>query len=401
MKMVQWWALLLVALCLALPALAEDSPLPPAEDITMDCALNGYWGPQGIKEMRDGRYQTYWESARRSGVCSLTIDAPEGKTVGGILIKWRTWPVALNVQVQEGDEWVTVATSEADFVAQYIPIPDLPSFRIISRDDDGWTKLEICEIRIVTAGELPEDFQVWRKPPEKVDMMLIAGHPDDEVLWFGGLLPTYAGEQGKDVLVVNGAFNNYLRRLELLDCLWTCGVDIYPVLLRYIDVISWDITEVYEKWGGRAKVIDDLVGLYRQYQPDVVVLHAVRGESGHGAHQALSDTGRAAVSLAADAESSPESAELYGTWQVKKVYVHLWEEDQITMDWHVPLERFGGLDSFAVASLGFEQHISQQGRAYSMKDGGETDCSLFGLFYTAVGPDVEKNDMFEHISDDE
>ena len=379
----------------------EPTPMPPAEDITQEVAFNGYWGPQGISELRDNRYQTYWTSVRRSGVCSLTVTAPKGKKVGGLLIRWRSWPLAVSIQVPKGDQWETVTSCDGDFAAQYIPIPDLQEFRIISRDDDGWSELQICEITVVTAGSLPEDFQIWRKPPMKVDMMLIEGHPDDEVLWFGGLLPTYAGEQGKNVLVVNGSFNNYLRRLELLDSLWTCGVDIYPVLLNYIDAISWNIEDVYAKWGGRDKVDNDIVKLYRQFRPDVVVLHAENGESGHGAHQVLSDAGRRAVSLAAQKDYDPENVMAYGVWQVPKVYVHLWEKNRIRMDWHVPLERFGGLDGMAVATMGFEKHLSQQGRAYSMKEGGETDNSLFGLFYSSVGLDVEKNDMFEHIGDGE
>lgn len=389
------WLLTLAVLAgLILPAAAEE----PAEDITMQCALNGYWGETHPGDMRDNTYKSFWESYKRNGVHALTVTAPPGKTIGGMLIRWRSWPLAVKVQVQqENGEWETVASCDADFVAQYLKLPDLSEFRVISRDDDGNTKLQISDITLVTSGTLPEDFQVWRKPPEKVDLMLIAGHPDDEVLWFGGLLPTYAGEQGKDVLVVNGAFNTYVRRLELCDCLWTCGVDIYPVLLNYNDVISWNMLNVYEKWGGRDKVIGDIVRLYRQYQPDVVVLHAEEGESGHGAHQVLSDAGRQAFALASDASAYPESAEAYGVWTVPKVYVHLWPENQIQLDWHVPLERFGGLTSFEVASLGFECHRTQLGRAYSMKVGGETDNSLFGLYSTTVGPDEAGDDLFEHI----
>ena len=40
-------------------------------------------------------------------------------------------------------------------------------------------------------------------------------HPDDELLWFGGALPTYAGERGMAVQVMYMACNSYLRRLEL------------------------------------------------------------------------------------------------------------------------------------------------------------------------------------------
>lgn len=364
----------------------------------MAAALNGYTGERHPFDMRDGVYKTYWQSTKLGDAHSLTVTAPEGKTVGGVLIRWATWPVALAAQVREGDEWVTVADCDADFMAQYLEIPSLEEFRLISRDDAGSTVLKISEITIMTPGELPGDFQVWRKPPEKIDMLLIATHPDDEVLWFGGLLPTYAGEQRRDVMVACGAHNSFYRRLELCDCLWACGVDIYPEFLHYGDVMYADIMKVYDDWGGRTKVRGDIVRLYRQYKPDVVVLHAQNGESGHSAHRALSQAGRDAVALAASPEEYPDTYALYGVWDVPKVYVHLWEEAQITMDWHAPLARFDGLDGMEVAAIAFDKHISQRNKAYySIHDGGDTDCSLFGLFHTTVGPDAEKNDMFEHI----
>ena len=375
-----------------------SAPLPPAEDITMASALNGYTGDVHPSNMRDGAYKSYWESMLRYGLHSLTITAPEGKTIGGLLIRWKSWPLAVVAQANRDGEWVDVASCDADFMAQYIQIPGEEEIRIISREDNGKTKLEISEITIVTPGELPEDFQVWRKAPDKVDMLLLATHPDDEVLWFGGLLPTYAGEQSKDVLVACGAHNNYYRRLELCDCLWAMGVDIYPHFLRYYDATAAGTGAIFEAWGGRGKVQGDLVALYRQYKPDVLVLQAVEGESGHSAHKALSLAGREAVAYAASEADFPETAEAYGVWDVPKVYVHLWEENQITMDWHVPLTRFGGLNGMEVAAIGFDKHVSQRGKSrYSIHDGGETDCSLFGLFHTTVGEDVEKNDMFENI----
>lgn len=371
-------------------ALAEQM----AEDITLDCLLNGYSNPG---KMRDGNYKTYYESVLRNGKHSVVITAPEGKTVGGILIKWRSWPVAVEIQAQdEKGEWQTVNACEADFVAQYLSVPELAEFRIMSANG-GKTRLEISEITIVTAGTLPRDFQVWRKAPEKVDMMLVEAHPDDEVLWFAGLLPTYAGEQKKDVLVVNGSFNNYVRRLELCDSLWTCGVDIYPELLNYLDINSHNRNTVMKEWGEKT-VMSDLVRLYRQYQPDVVVLHDKDGEYGHGAHKVLSELGCKAVEAAANAKEYQDSAKKWGVWDVPKVYVHLWPENQVQYDWHVPLASFDGLTGFQVAELAFDCHKTQQGDIWEVRLGGEYDNSLFGLYRSLVGPDVEKKDMFENLA---
>ena len=114
------------------PAGPTDTPAPtaaptpqfPAEDITLACALNGYVGDRHPTRMRDNGYRTYWESIKRDGVHSLTVTAPAGKKIGGILIRWKTWPLAVDVQEHRGDEWVTIASCDADFVAQYIAIPD-------------------------------------------------------------------------------------------------------------------------------------------------------------------------------------------------------------------------------------------------------------------------------------
>ncbi|MBQ8080714.1 MAG: PIG-L family deacetylase [Clostridia bacterium] len=61
-------------------------------------------------------------------------------------------------------------------------------------------------------------------------MLLLSAHPDDELLWFGGTLPTYAGERGKQVQLVYLAHGDARRKNELLDGLWTCGVHAYPVI---------------------------------------------------------------------------------------------------------------------------------------------------------------------------
>ncbi len=401
MKLFKGILILLAALLLCGAALAEDAQPAPeasteARDITMDCALNGYWGSESPGKMRDNDYQTFWESVRRSGAHSLTITAPEDETIGGVLIRWRSWQQPALVQVENADgKWETVASCEADFNAQYIAIPNLTEFRIIHADG-GKTQLKISEITIITPGEVPSYIQVWRKPPEKVDLMMVEAHPDDEVLWFGGLLPYYAGEREMEVLVVNAVFNNYYRRLELLDSLWTCGIKNYPVILNYLDINNTP-REILKKWN-KQTVMEDIVTAYRQYKPDVVVLHDEDGEYGHGAHIVMSDLGRQAVEAANDPTKYKDSYKAYGTWDVPKTYLHLWAENQIQMDWHVPLNAFDGLTGMEVATLAFECHKSQLVSGdWAMETGGEYDNSLFGLWRSTVGEDVLKNDLFENI----
>ena len=370
--------------------------MPEARDITRECLLNGLLVNQHVDQMRDGKYRTFWEASAKNGVRALYITAPEGEKAGGLLVRWRTDPVAAAIQVQDAEGvWQTVASCDGEFHAQYIPLPDLTGeFRLIGRDNT-LEPLKICEITVITPGTLPRDFQAWQHPTAPVDLMLLSGHPDDEVLWFGGMIPYYTA-QGKQVLVVCAAFNSYHRRLELLDCLWTCGVRVAPVFAGFTDILSSDINHVYNSWG-RARANDRIAVLYRRYQPRVVALHDERGEYGHGVHRAFSAAGRNALAVAENPERVNGELKDLPVYTVPKVYIHLWKENQIYLDWHQPLEFFGGMTAQNVAREAFKCHVSQQGKKWQVWDGGEWDNALFGLYRSTVGPDVIGKDLFENL----
>ena len=82
---------------------------------------------------------------------------------------------------------------------------------------------------------------------------------------------------------------------------------------------------------------------------------------------------------------------------MKKVYLHLYKENQIEMDWDQPLSPDSPISPMFLAQEAFDKHRSQQ-RAYSMTREAKTyNNRLFGLYYSAVGPDENKNDFFEHL----
>jgi len=382
------WMMALAVLLLLLGAACAET----AQDITQLCLYNGGKGTS----IRDESYRTVWESSRRNGKHSLTIEAPEGEVIGGILTRWRTWPLALTMEgLDENGVWQAMDGCGADFLAQYIPVDGLSAVRLWDAGTNGNTRLQISSITVLTPGEPPAGVQQWRKPSGKVDLMLLAGHPDDEVLWFGGLLPEYAGQQKKEVLVVNASYAREDRRLELLDCLWTCGVRTYPVFLAYPDVCTNQRDRVLQRWGWD-HLLSDVVSLYRRYRPDVVMLHDENGEYGHGVHRVISEAGRAAAEAAADPGYDPESAESLGIWDVPKVYMHLYPENTIQLDWHVPLDAFDGQTSCEIAEQAFLCHRSQL-NDWDMESGAAYDNSLFGLWRSTVGEDQQKNCLFENI----
>lgn len=376
--------MLLVCLLGCFAARAEETT-EMARDITMTCIVNNRPLQLSPEDFRDHSYNSFYTGS------AMTIQAPAGETIGGILLKWRTIrPAGVIVKTQEGGNWKEVLRSGPNYAAQFLPIPGLKEVRITTQDG---SKLEICEIEVITPGNLPRSMQVWRDPPEKVDMMVLSTHPDDEVLWFGGLLPTYAGERQKDVLVVTAVYGWWFRRLELLDALWTCGVDIYPVLLGYPDEAA-SVQSVLEAWSMRKNPPKTAVpSVIRQYRPDVLVMQDVHGEYGHPAHIAYTQLGCQAVTDAA----SPLLKNAYDPWEVPKVYIHLYPQNQLRMDWNQPLDRFDGKTALEVAAEGFACHLSQQGKWYRVVDGGAYDNALYGLYRTTVGQDEQKDDLFEHI----
>jgi LmbE family N-acetylglucosaminyl deacetylase len=305
---------------------------------------------------------------------------------GGYKQGWKNLPS--NVQLSGA------LTDCSEYATQYIALPEGYAQIRITPQSGG--KLELCEIAALTPGDAPAHIQVWRDPPEKVDLMLFSTHPDDEVLWFGGLLPYYAGEMDMDVLVINAVYAHYYRRQELLAALWTCGVDIYPVMLGYPNQQD-SVEEVIAEWEVKnRRPKDRMVALIRQYRPDVVMLHDTEGEYGHTAHKAFSWLGQQGVERAADPAQHAESAAQWGVWDVPKTYIHLWPENQIRMDWKQPLTAFGGKTGLEVAAEGFACHATQQER-WRVQDGGEYDNALFGLWRTTVGFDQQGTDLFENI----
>ena len=127
-----------------------------------------------------------------------------------------------------------------------------------------------------------------------------------------------------------------------------------------------------------------------------MVTQDVNGEYGHGAHRAAADAAQAAIALAAD-ETYQEKMAHSDPWQVKKLYLHLYEQNPVKMDWRKPLAAFGGQTAFDIACRAFECHISQQRTDYHVQDFGPYDNSKFGLAFSTVGEDVEKDDFFENL----
>lgn len=253
---------------------------------------------------------------------------------------------------------------------------------------------------MLSEGDLPDWVQVWQPTEEKADILFLSTHPDDELIFFGGAIPTYAVEQQRKVVVAYFTRSNTTRSSELLNGLWHMGVRTYPVIGNFKDSYAKNLKAAYKTAGGKGKVNEWIVGLYRQYKPEVVVTQDTNGEYGHKQHMMIADAAQNCIALAANEDEFTASTIAYGTWQVKKLYLHLYPENQITFDWTVPLKSMNGATGIELAEEAYTLHKTQASSGMSVTETGtKYDNRVFGLAFTTVGEDVRKDDFLENIYD--
>ena len=274
--------------------------------------------------------------------------------------------------------------------------------------------VDITEVYLFTPGEVPDFVQKWQPPKDgETDLVLFSTHADDEHLFFAGILPHYAAALDYQVQVVyltDHRNSTPFRFHEALDGLWAVGMDTYPVFGSYADFHLKTLADTYDFFAQLGNSKEELTGYVveqmRRFKPKVVVTHDFAGEYGHGQHMVYADLVATALEISNDPQQYPELAEQYGVWDVPKAYFHLYQENQIIMDWDQPLERFDGKTAFEVSIwLGFQQHESQIKGFRWYYEGFPNARSLpkfnpcyYGLYRSTVGEDVEKNDFFENVT---
>lgn len=342
------------------------------------------------KRMLDGNVETYTRFSKHDGVsCEWKDDAP----VCGVYIKWYSMPESFVLTELDGDG--------AEIASRTIDDPLLNGYYEISGDARGLNVgsaagMEISEIAFYSEGTLPDGVHDWQQPAKKADLLIISAHADDEFLYFGGTIPTYAGEEGLCVQVVYMACDERTRMDEAMEGLWLCGVRNAPVFAGFKDVYTETLEAAEKRWG-HEETLSAIVGFIRRFEPEVIVSHDLEGEYGHGAHRITAQCTLAAVSIAADGTQLLDSAEEYGAWQTKKLYLHLYKTNAITMDWRVPLEAFGGKTALEMANLAYQCHASQQDYHKNVYDTGDYSSAEFGLAYTMVGTDASGGDFLENV----
>lgn len=394
--MKKWLIALLTLLALSLSvAFAAE-----ANDITEDCKFKVCSSGRKYTLMTDKKYTSYWES-NKIKTPWIAITAPEGKPIAGLYVCFGNMPESWEIQTSDdGKDWFTAVPGDTRFLHAYVALPQPAQHVRLVVTSEKKTALRINDLFVLSEGDLPDWVQVWQPTEEKADILFLSTHPDDELIFFGGAIPTYAVEQQRKVVVAYFTRSNTTRSSELLNGLWHMGVRTYPVIGNFKDSYAKNLKAAYKSAGGKGKVNEWIVGLYRQYKPEVVVTQDTNGEYGHKQHMMIADAAQNCIALAANEDEFTASTIAYGTWQVKKLYLHLYPENQITFDWTVPLKSMNGATGIELAEEAYTLHKTQASSGMSVTETGtKYDNRVFGLAFTTVGEDVRKDDFLENIYD--
>lgn len=324
------------------------------------------------------------------------IEINSEEPIDRLYILWDTVPGEWTLTVD--NQTFTYGTFEC--IHEYVePGVSGKNWKITIRKDG----VKLDTVHSFKVGEkLPDWVQIWNPPCEDADMLLFPTHADDEILFFAGMLPTYAGELKMDVQVVyltNHWADAPHRVHELLNGLWMSGARYYPVIGPFPDLYSMYSLDHAKSLYDVEAVKEFQTWVIRRFKPEVIVGHDINGEYGHSVHMLNTAMLIEAVELAKDEQYMPEDVEKYGLWDVPKLYLHLYEENRLTFWWDEPLEAFGGKTGYEVAVEAYQCHASQiHYNPEILRDDSNMSCLYFGLYRSTVGLDTVKDSFFENIT---
>lgn len=392
--------ILCAAMLLTLPVFAADAAAaePEATDLTAQCTILCNGG--GISnDMRDNSYFTRGTVAAGS-VIKVSCATP----IGGIYARFDQtgrdeYPAAWTLEVN-GEER---SCGENGWQQQYVGGFSATELTMTFHEETG-----ISDLYFISEGARPDWVHDWAEQPEKVDVLLMACHSDDDQYTFCGLIP-WVLSKGASIQVAY-FINHYThpnRVHEQLDGLWASGIHHYPEMGHYRDEERDSTLQNYIDTGfTEEELIGSCVEVYRRYKPQVVVTHAVNGEYGHGGHIIYTQLCIDAIEHSNNPESYPESAEKYGVWELPKVYVHLQQEKEVVLDFDTPLDMFDGRTAYKVGQDAFMYEVSQTWYPGQMSwlygqdlasEVTENPVNRYGLFYSTVGDDVNSDTIFDNL----
>ncbi len=307
-----------------------------------------------------------------------------------LCIQWGVLPDRVQIrQTNAKGEIVSDEYAEALWDA-IIPLSSETTGVTIMANISG---MDLARLALFSEGKLPLPFYDWQDVPHGLDYLVIATHPDDDVLFMGGVVPIYGTERGYVGTVAYVANPSRKRVNEASLALIEMGAKYRPLFIGFQDIRE-ETKDYYVNRFLEETVTLAIVRLLREYRPLVVFSHGLNGEYGHWQHKIVAASVTNAVRLCADPTYDPVSLEQFGTWEVKKCYLHEYAENPLVMDIRAPLASLGGRSAFEVAQAAYKKHTSQQGRRlYVRSETDKNPMNRFGMIYGTVeaGDDVFDN----------
>ncbi|HEX6223655.1 MAG TPA: PIG-L family deacetylase [Chryseolinea sp.] len=264
------------------------------------------------------------------------------------------------------------------------------------------------------AQQQPDVAQIKQKLKKLnvlTSVLYVAAHPDDENTRIISLmandklaetayLSMTRGDGGQNL--IGPEIRDLLGLIRTQELLAARRIDGgQQFFTRAIDFgFSKSSDETFKIWN-KDEILSDVVKVFRQYQPDVIITRfPPDARAGHGHHTGSAMLAQEAFDIASKADAFPEQVKEFGTWQVKRLYTNTGRWWNTSINEQTPgivslnvgaYNRLLGKSITEIAAVSSSQHKSQGwGRA------GQRGYDAEFLEY-AKGERAEK-DLFEHVN---
>jgi len=164
-------------------------------------------------------------------------------------------------------------------------------------------------------------------------VLYVAAHPDDEntrIITYAAnerlattaYLSMTRGDGGQNL--IGSELRDLLGLIRTQELLTARRIDGGQQFFTRANDFGFSKTadETFHIWG-KDEVLSDVVRIYRQYQPDIIITRFPPDErAGHGHHTASAILAHEAFDISAKADHFPELTKEYGTWQPKVLYTN-------------------------------------------------------------------------------
>ena len=209
-------------------------------------------------------------NSRVSYASGETVSVCGAADIGYAYIAWYELPSKVTLTWLDKDrKAVSKEERTPSLLDEYIPVPQegICGFSLNFKQNSV-----VSELSAYTPGRLPKELPQFEGPLKNPAVMLIAGYPGDELLCFGGLLPTLVN-RGVPVQIVYMNVYNRERQEECFRTLWKLGVRNVPLFIHTEGKRSLDGSILKNTWENFGEVSKNLLSILDAHRPPVIVTH--------------------------------------------------------------------------------------------------------------------------------